>query len=306
MKLYMILPCTADGAAALTVGAAVLAAARPALADEAAVEEAAAITDAMELAVQSAEEAIKAAEQALESGRVDATVVTAVHEAADAVDAAFAAEQAGVGADVIEAGTEVAADLGAAASAMKQAASAAVQSTTDASIVDAIQAAAAAIQAAAASAQDVAGQVQGLVSPAVPVAKEVRRAGWEEAARHVLGHGHHVVLHCLAGRLHLLALTWERPMASALRTPLTNMPPPCHRRRPSWPPPPPPTWPRARWLLWRSCTWRRRWPRARRTASAATQVGPQASWALAPVHGGASCTAVQSPASCKLLYAVQG
>lgn len=93
------------------------------------------------------------------------------------IDLAYAAEQAGVGAaaDVVEAGAEaVAADLGAAASAMKQAASAASASATDASIVDAIQAAAAAIQAAAASAQDVASQVQGLVSPAVPVAKEVR------------------------------------------------------------------------------------------------------------------------------------
>ena len=76
----------ADNAAALTAGAAVLAAAPPALADEGAVavvEETTAITDAMELAVQSAEEAIKAAEQALESGRVDAFVVEAVHEAAE-------------------------------------------------------------------------------------------------------------------------------------------------------------------------------------------------------------------------------
>lgn len=48
--------------------AAVLAAAPPAFADEAVVEEAAALyTDAMELAVLEAEEAIKAAEQALVS-----------------------------------------------------------------------------------------------------------------------------------------------------------------------------------------------------------------------------------------------
>jgi len=43
------------------------------------------------------------------------------------------------------------------------------------------------------------------VSPAVPVAKEVRRAGWGAAARHWLGPGAQGAFTGLPGRRHLLA-----------------------------------------------------------------------------------------------------
>lgn len=162
----------------------------------------------------------------------------------------------------------MAADLGAAASAMKQAASAASASTTDASIVDAIQAAAAAIQAAAASAQDVASQVQGLVSPAVPVAKEVRAGAGKSTGGGWATVGAQAFVPCSA-RSRSMRRSWAPCYLT--RHPVA-LPPRLH---PSWPPPPRPTWLRARWPLWRWPTWHRRWPRMRPTVSAVMQVGWQ-------------------------------